>query len=64
MLIDRASLSNSDSPAFVVNRVAMQKDYMDEIWKSFPDVRLVLPLWETEVRGTAMLKRVVQALFA
>jgi arsenite-transporting ATPase len=62
MLIDRAALS-SDSPEFVVNRVAMQKDYMDEIWKSFPDVRSVLPLWETEVRGTAMLKRVVEALF-
>ena len=63
MLIDRTSLS-SDSPAFVVNRVAMQKDYMDEIWKSFSDVRSVLPLWETEVRGTAMLKRVVEVLFA
>jgi arsenite-transporting ATPase len=63
MLIDRASVS-SDSPAFVVNRVAMQKDYMDEIWKSFPDVRSVLPLWETEVRGAAMLKRVVEVLFA
>jgi len=63
MLIDSSSLSD-DAPEFVVNRVAMQKDYMDEIWKSFPDVRSVLPLWETEVRGTAMLKRVVDALFA
>jgi arsenite-transporting ATPase len=63
MLIDSGSLSD-DSPEFVVNRVAMQKDYMDEIWKSFPDVRSVLPLWETEVRGTAMLKRVVETLFA
>ena len=42
----------------------MQKDYMDQIWKSFPDVRSVLPLWETEVRGAAMLKRVVEVLFA
>jgi len=63
MLIDSSSLSD-DAPEFVVNRVAMQKDYMDEIWKSFPDVRSVLPLWETEVRGTAMLKRVVDVLFA
>jgi arsenite-transporting ATPase len=63
MLIDSGSLSD-DSPEFVVNRVAMQKDYMDEIWKSFPDVRSVLPLWETEVRGTAMLKRVAETLFA
>jgi arsenite-transporting ATPase len=63
MLIDSGSLSD-DAPEFVVNRVAMQKDYMDEIWKSFTDVRSVLPLWETEVRGTAMLKRVVDVLFA
>jgi arsenite-transporting ATPase len=62
MLIDRDSLSN-DAPEFVVNRVAMQKEYMDEIWKSFADVRAVLPLWETEVRGTEMLKRVVDVLF-
>jgi len=62
MLIDSASLSN-DAPEFVVNRVAMQKEYMDEIWKSFADVRAVLPLWETEVRGTGMLKRVVDVLF-
>jgi len=62
MLIDSDSLSN-DAPEFVVNRVAMQKDYMDEIWKSFADVRAVLPLWETEVRGAGMLKRVVDVLF-
>jgi len=62
MLIDRDSLSN-DAPEFVVNRVAMQKEYMDEIWKSFADVRAVLPLWETEVRGAEMLKRLVDVLF-
>ncbi|MGE5255376.1 MAG: ArsA family ATPase [Hyphomicrobiales bacterium] len=63
MLIDKTTLG-SDSPEFVVNRVAMQKEYMDDIWKSFPDVRSVLPLLETEVRGTPMLKRLVEALFA
>jgi len=62
MLIDKDSLSN-DAPEFVVNRVAMQKEYMDEIWESFADVRAVLPLWETEVRGAGMLNRVVDALF-
>lgn len=62
MLIDKTTLG-SDSPEFVVNRVAMQKEYMDDIWKSFSDVRSVLPLWETEVRGSAMLKRVVDVLF-
>jgi len=63
MRIDTNSLG-ADVPAFVVNRVAMQKEYMDEIWQSFADVRAVLPLWETEVRGVPMLERTVQALFA
>jgi arsenite-transporting ATPase len=63
MLIDRASLRD-DTPEFVVNRVAMQDEYMKEIWSSFPDVRATLPLWETEVRGVGMLDRVVGTLFA
>ncbi|MGD9101462.1 MAG: ArsA family ATPase, partial [Anaerolineae bacterium] len=36
MLIDQATVGD-DSPDFVANRVAMQADYMDEIWCSFPD---------------------------
>jgi arsenite-transporting ATPase len=63
MLIDNTSLGD-DAPPFVVHRVAMQKEYMQEIWTSFADVRAVLPLWETEVRGVPMLKRVVETLFA
>jgi arsenite-transporting ATPase len=63
MLIDKGSVRD-DTPEFVVNRVAMQNEYMDEIWKSFSDVRAVLPLWETEVRGVPMLNRVVDVLFA
>jgi arsenite/tail-anchored protein-transporting ATPase len=62
MLIDSNSIGN-DSPEFVINRVAMQTGYMDEIWKSFADVRAVLPLLETEVRGAGMLKRVADVLF-
>jgi arsenite/tail-anchored protein-transporting ATPase len=62
MLIDINSIGN-DSPEFVANRVAMQTEYMDEIWKSFADVRAVLPLLETEVRGAGMLKRVADFLF-
>jgi len=63
MRIDDASLG-ADVPQFVANRVAMQKEYMTEIWNSFTDVRAVLPLWETEVRGVPMLKRVVEVLFS
>jgi arsenite-transporting ATPase len=63
MLIDEATVGD-DAPEFVVNRVAMQADYMDEIWRSFPDVRAVVPLFETEIRGTAMLARTAEVMFA
>jgi arsenite-transporting ATPase len=62
LVIDRDSLREG-TPDFVVNRVAMQNEYMDEIWKSFSDVRASLPLLETEVRGVPMLQRVVDLLF-
>ena len=62
MIIDRTSLREG-TPDFVVNRVAMQDGYMDEIWQSFADVRATLPLLETEVRGVPMLRRVVDLLF-
>lgn len=63
MLIDESSVGE-DAPDFVVNRVAMQADYMDEIWRSFPDVRAVVPLFETEIRGTDMLARTADVMFA
>jgi arsenite-transporting ATPase len=52
-----------DAPEFVKNRVKMQEEYMEEIWRSFPDVRAVVPLFETEVRGVEMLERTAQAMF-
>jgi arsenite-transporting ATPase len=63
MLIDESAVGE-DAPDFVVNRVAMQADYMDEIWRSFPDVRAVVPLFETEIRGTDMLARTADVMFA
>jgi arsenite-transporting ATPase len=64
MKIDEASVSEA-SPDFVRNRVAMQADYMVEIDETFGDlVRAVVPLYETEVRGVDMLKRVAGAMFA
>jgi len=62
MLIEK-ELVGDDAPEFVRNRVAMQSDYMDEIWRSFPDVRSIVPLFETEVRGVEMLKRTAEHLF-
>jgi arsenite-transporting ATPase len=63
MLIDRAQVQ-ADSPDFVQNRVAMQTRYMDDIWQKFDGlVRATVPLYETEIRGTASLKRMGEALF-
>ncbi len=53
-----------DIPEFVRNRLKMQEEYMEEIWRSFPDVRAIVPLFETEVRGVRMLERTAQAMFA
>lgn len=63
MLIDKATVSD-DAPEFVRNRVAMQDEYMEEIWRSFPDVRGIVPLFETKVRGVEMLQRTAEQMFA
>jgi len=64
MLIDKASVG-PDAPDFVKNRVAMQDEHMETIWQEFDGmVRAILPLYETEVRGSAMLQRMANQLFA
>jgi len=63
MVIDKAGVTES-AHEFVLNRIAMQDEYMQEIERSFPDVRSVVPLFETEVRGAEMLDRTAQHLFA
>lgn len=64
MRIDPEAI-HQDADAFVKNRVKMQAEYMEEIERLFgPMVRAVLPLYETEVRGVPMLKRVAEQLFA
>jgi arsenite-transporting ATPase len=62
MLIDKEGVGE-DTPEFVRNRIAMQGSYMDEIWDSFDDVRAIIPLFETEVRGVDMLERTANHLF-
>jgi arsenite-transporting ATPase len=62
MKIEEATVEE-DAPEFVKNRVKMQEEYMEEIWRSFPDVRAIVPLFETEVRGVEMLERTAQAMF-
>jgi arsenite-transporting ATPase len=63
LVIDKESVGQ-DAPDFVLNRIAMQDDYMEEIWRSFPDVRAIVPLFEKEVRGVEMLERTAAHLFA
>ena len=53
-----------DAAEFVLNRVAMQQEHMQEIWQIFGErVRAVLPLFETEVKGAAMLNRLEGRLY-
>lgn len=54
-----------DAAEFVLNRVKMQDEHMAEIWEIFQDrVRAVIPLFETEVQGGAMLSRLGEHLFS
>jgi arsenite-transporting ATPase len=51
-------------PEFVRNRLEMQRDYMEEIWDRFENVRAIVPLFETQVQGVLMLARAANHLFA
>jgi arsenite-transporting ATPase len=62
MKIEKATIGE-DAPEFVKNRLKMQEEYMEEIWRSFSDVRAIVPLFETEVRGIEMLGRTAEAMF-
>src|SRR5262245_40317199 len=63
MRIDRAVVG-SDTAEFVRNRLAMQDEHMETIWQRCDGrVRAIVPLFETEVRGTAMLGRLADAMF-
>jgi len=53
-----------DAVEFVRNRIQMQDEHMAEVWKIFGDqVRAIVPLFETEVKGARMLNRTVEYLF-
>src|SRR5512141_3198710 len=62
MLIDRSQVTD-ESPEFVHNRVDMQSRYMEDVWQKFEGmVRSIVPLYENEVRGTASLTRMGDAV--
>ena len=49
---------------FVHNRIKMQEEHMAEIWNIFGDrVRAIIPLLETEIKGTQTLNRLIDYLF-
>lgn len=64
MVIDKESV-DEEAPEFVRNRVAMQSEYMKQIEQTFNgNVRSIVPLFETEVRGVEMLERAAARMFA
>jgi arsenite-transporting ATPase len=64
MLIEEDSVAE-DAPEFVKNRVSMQSEYMTKIQQTFDgEVRAIVPLFETEVRGVEMLHRTAERVFA
>jgi arsenite/tail-anchored protein-transporting ATPase len=63
MVIDPAEAREGGE--FVRNRVAMQEGYLREIGDAFDgQVRAVLPLFDSDVRGVKMLDRAGERLFA
>jgi arsenite-transporting ATPase len=54
---------SQDAAEFVQNRIKMQDEHMEQIWKTFGDkVRSIVPLFETEVKGGKMLNRLMEAM--
>ncbi|GAB4526464.1 MAG: TRC40/GET3/ArsA family transport-energizing ATPase [Anaerolineales bacterium] len=64
MRIDRNNV-NENTAEFVQNRIAMQDEHMEEIYRQFGGmIRATLPLFDTEIRGVEMLKCTAALLFA
>jgi arsenite-transporting ATPase len=62
MLLDKQALGEK-SPAFVLNRVRMQEEYLETIWAKFDGaVRALVPLFDEELRGIRMLRQAARKL--
>ncbi|TMD29169.1 MAG: arsenic transporter [Chloroflexi bacterium] len=56
--------AGEEQPEFVRNRIEMQAGYLGQIRDQFDgDVRAVLPLYDSDIRGVTMLDRAGAALF-
>jgi len=62
-VIDKSEIDDNTAE-FILNRVAMQDRYREEILQSFDNFCGEAPLFEKEVKGLAMVERVTNALFA
>lgn len=63
MVIDRDQAASGGE--FVRNRVAMQEGYLREIRDTFDgQVRAVVPLFDSDVRGVPMLQKAGEVLFS
>ncbi len=52
------------APDFVRNRIEMQASYLDEIGERFPgQVRAVVPLFDSDIRGVQSITRATGAVF-
>jgi arsenite-transporting ATPase len=64
MVIDADQLEG-EADSFVRNRIDMQAGYLEQIGREFDgNVRAVLPLFDTDVRGVGSLTRLADLLFA
>jgi len=61
--IDKSEVGK-DSAQFILNRVKMQDKYREEVYQSFENVCGEIPLFDNEVRGIDMVKKVTHALFS
>jgi arsenite/tail-anchored protein-transporting ATPase len=62
MVIDKTGTEGA--PDFVRNRIAMQDGYLDNIGDEFEgQVRAVLPLYDSEIRGIEPLKSAAETMF-
>ena len=52
------------APDFVRNRIEMQSAYLDEIGERFPgQVRAIVPLFDSDIRGVESISRATTATF-
>jgi arsenite-transporting ATPase len=61
--IDKSEVGENTAE-FIRNRVSMQDRYREEVYQSFEKLRGEIPLFEKEVRGLDMVRRLKESLFA